>query len=115
MKIKDRFKKALFAFFKKEIDSQIKFNRGVVYNPNRNIERIHYGMQELRGEINLKIDRFQDPYEYEKQLEILRKDFFQEVMKYVEVETHDLIDPYIAPHMRCVRLSLMVGKKENRR
>jgi hypothetical protein len=110
MKIKSRFKKALFAFFKDEILSSVGYNQ-----PMQTIQHIckEMKMTEIRSEILLS-DRDSERYGmpatvvYEKSLEEARRRLFEESMKFIQIDEKSVIDPHIY-QARAIRVSLFIG------
>jgi hypothetical protein len=110
MKLKSRFKKALFAFFKEEILSSVGYNQ-----PMQTIQHIckEMRMTEIRSEILLS-DRDSERYGmpanvvYEKSLEEARRMLFEESMKFIQIDEKSVIDPHIYP-TRAIKVSLFVG------
>jgi hypothetical protein len=110
MKLKSRFKKALFAFFKDEILSSVGYNQ-----PMQTIQHIckEMKMTEIRSEILLDErdnQRYGMPANmvYEKSLEDARRRLFEESMKYIQVDEKSIIDQHIYP-ARAIRVSLFIG------
>ena len=110
MKLKSRFKKALFAFFKDEILSSVGYNQ-----PMQTIQHIckEMKMTEIRSEIILDErdnQRYGMPANmvYEKSLEDARRRLFEESMKYIQVDEKSIIDQNIY-QARAIRVSLFIG------
>jgi len=110
MKLKSRFKKALFAFFKEEILSSVGYNQ-----PMQTIQHIckEMRMTEIRSEILLSdvgSERYGLPANvvYEKSLEEARRRLFEESMKFIQIDEKSVIDPHIYP-TRAIKVSLFVG------
>lgn len=117
--LKQRFKKALFEFFKQEILDYLEVNKfpyrispeKFVHNTTeQNIE-----FKEVKTEIVLKDN---DDYRlnnipvsrlYEQSLEDTKKLLFEEMLKYVEIDTASVMDSYIYP-IRKLRMRIFVGK-----
>ena len=110
MKLKSRFKKALFALFKEEILSSVGYNQSM-----QTIQHIckEMRMTEIRSEILLS-DRDSERYGmpanavYEKSLEEARRRLFEESMKFIQIDEKSVIDPHIYP-TRAIKVSLFVG------
>jgi hypothetical protein len=115
MKIKDRFKKALFAFFKDEILKNVGYNGDVRHVT---ICETHLKFTEIKAEILFDDKNEQVKYGlptgyiYEKALESARTKLFEETMKYVIVDKNSIIDQHLYTH-RAIRLSLFVGIKND--
>lgn len=117
MKFKERFKKALFAFFKTEILEAVEARKiqGVQYIPpmGKVIEtRLPYQLacmidfDEERDPIGRNI-----PMEVlmERKIENARQELFKEFVKHVEVESSFLVPNF--SRRREIRLSIYIGKK----
>jgi len=111
MKLKDRFKKALFAFFKNEILEAVSW-KGTV------LEKTQIVSAELKF-TEIKADIFiQDTTNalvpasvvYERSLREAREKIFEEAMKMVVIDERSVMDTNIYPH-RVIRVSLFVGYK----
>jgi hypothetical protein len=110
MKLKSRFKKALFAFFKEEILSSVGYNQ-----PMQVVQHVckEMRMTEIRSEILLD-DRDNQRYGvpanviYEKSLDEARRRLFEESMKFIQIDEKSVIDPHIYP-TRAIKVSLFVG------
>lgn len=112
MGIKQRFKKAIFAFFKDEILKSVGYN-----NPMQHIEIVSREMRfiEIRAEILLtESENYVEPIgiAYERALEKAKKTLFEESMKYIEIETNSVMDSYIY-NARGIKVSLFIGQKNN--
>ena len=108
-KLKLRFKKALFAFFKEEILESV----GHIPTASPTVNISHLNFIEIKSKIILD-DRNQmfEPSNivYERALEKCRKEIFEEAMKFVVVDEDTVINPIYYPH-RAISVSLLVSKK----
>jgi hypothetical protein len=110
MKLKSRFKKALFAFFKEEILASVGYNK-----PMQTIQHVckEMIMTEIRAEILLSdsdSERYGVPANvvYEESLKEARRKLFEESMNFINIDEKSVIDPHIYP-TRAIKLSLFVG------
>ena len=116
MKIKERFKKALFAFFKDEILKNVGYNGDVRHvTVSENCVRFTEIKAEILFDDKDEQVRYGLPagYMYEKALEKARKTLFEESMKYVVIDKHSILDERVYPH-RAIRISLFVGNQTDR-
>lgn len=116
-KLKMKFKRALFAFFKEEILSIVKFNpkaSDVLIVPPPPIDR-HFNGTTIFADILLNDrrdydDRIKSPAEhYENALEKARKALFKEFIKYIKVDDYNIVDPQIYG-ARKITLAIKVQK-----
>lgn len=115
-KLKMKFKRALFAFFKEEILTAVKYSykpNEAILVPSAPIERIFNG-RTIYAEILLE-DRFDErmqesPAEsYHKAITKARKCLFDEFCKYVKVDEVSVVDPRIYGD-RIIRIYVNVQK-----
>ncbi|SUJ26421.1 Uncharacterised protein [Sphingobacterium spiritivorum] len=115
-KLKMKFKRALFAFFKEEILKAVKYQykpNDVVIVPSTPVERIFNGTK-ICAEILLE-DKFVDTLYvshaelYQQALLKARKGLFDEFCKYVKVDERSIVDPRICGD-RIIRLYVNVQK-----
>jgi len=113
MKLKRRFKKALFAFFKDEIINSVDFVE--------KSERINYVTKELnlitiKSEIVIEESRQMNniPFEYvyEDALNKCKHDLFQKVMKHIQIDNQSVMETSLyRNNTRAIRVSLFIGNK----
>lgn len=120
MTLTRRFRKALFAFFKEEILSSVG-NKDIplALQPSAELIKVdnkRVDFQELTCELSFDDDRVTDRYgpqsvemALEKQLEKVKKDMFEEVVKYIHTDSRQLFERGLYGRRR-IRLSLWVGK-----
>ncbi len=111
-KLKQRFKKALFAFFKDEILSSVGY-MGEVSTYKYNTRDIRF--TEIKSEIMFderSEQRYNKPigHIYEMALDEARKRLFEESMKYIQIDERSVMDRGIYNH-RAIRISLLIGNK----
>ena len=120
MTLKQRYRKALFAFFKEEILEAVKSkDMPLTFQPSAELIKVdnkRIDFQELTCELNFDDDRVSDRYGsqsvqmvLEKQLEKVKKDMFEEVIKYIHTDSRELFERGLYGR-RKIRLSLWVGK-----
>jgi len=113
MKLKQRFKKALFAFFKDEI------LKSVGYEGKRTVfETKGVDFTEIRSEIMISQDHYpmyhqQMPFEYmyEEKLKQARQEIFEKAMDHIIIDERSVMDLGVFPH-RAIKVSLFVGKPQ---
>lgn len=111
-KLKLKFKRALFAFFKEEILEAVGFKQPV--------ERVEFISRELKfTQITTPIvlderDTNFSPVgiAYEKALDQAKRKLFDESMKFIHIESKDVINSYVYPR-REIRVSLFIGTNQN--
>jgi len=114
MKLKNRFKKALFSFFKDEIMESVGFNGDVVEH-----QYITHQMKltEIKAEIHIDENNSQMMHGkpsgliYEEALEVAKKQIFEQSMKHIKVDTASIMDSHIY-NGRVIKVSLFVGQTE---
>lgn len=116
MKLKDRFRKGLFAFFKEEILEAV---TPPAHSLGDSIERNCIVERKIPYMIatTLDIDEERDIRAYgvpaniifEKRIGQAREKLFEEFVKFVDVDSADLLRPDLYGRRR-VRLSIFVGK-----
>ena len=109
MKLRKRFKKALFAFFKDEIMDAVGYSGTISHAVIKEANII-----ELKAEIILDRSTQKNlsiPIDiaYEYALSDAKKKLFEEAMKFIVIDSNSVFDPIVYPH-RAIRLSLFVGK-----
>ena len=112
MTIKRRFKKALFAFFEKEIMKSVGYTGDV-----QRIEHFtsHLKFTEIKAEIRLDNRGEQLSYgeslsvTYERALNDCKRRLFEESMKHIHIEEKSIMDSHIY-NGRAIRISLFVGQ-----
>ncbi len=115
MKIKNRFRKALFSFFKEEILESVKPEPIIPYS---DVGVSRYGprtmdLTKLSASINLgDQESMHEPahVQYERQLDSLRKELFKKAMEFCHVEERSVTDPYLYDSREII-VNLYVGKK----
>lgn len=109
-KIKLRFKKALFAFFKDEILDLVGYNKDI-----HQVQLITKELKftEIKSEIVLDgIDSQPIGLVYEKSLEKAKRKLFEESMKFIQIDESSIMDSHIYPH-RVIKVSLFIGTLNN--
>jgi septum formation topological specificity factor MinE len=106
MKLKRRFKKALFAFFKDEIINSVDFDE--------KSERIK--SERIKSEIVIEESRQMNnmPFEYvyEEALNKCKHDLFQKVMKHIQIDNQSVMETNLyRNNTRAIRVSLFIGNK----
>jgi hypothetical protein len=113
-KLKLKFKRALFAFFKEEILNSV--------GHSGNIQQVQIATKELKyteikAEILLNengISHYNNEpigIAYEKALEHAKEKLFNESMKFIQIENKSIMDSHIYPH-RAIRVSLFIGSNQ---
>lgn len=109
--VKSRIKKALFAGFKDEILDAVGYPIAV---QEIQIKTKELEFTELRCEILLRDDEktFNLPLQiaYEKALQNAKREMFEQVIKFIQVEEGSILDNHLYPNM-AFKLSLFVGTK----
>jgi len=105
-KLKARFKKALFAFFKDEILNAVGYN-GTIQKLQIVTKELEFS--EIKAEILLE-ERYGEPIVivYERALESAKRRLFEESMKFIHIDESSIMDSHVYPH-RAIRVSLYVG------
>lgn len=114
-KLKSRFKKALFAFFKDEILNSVGYT-GAIQQVQIVTKELKF--TEIKSEILLDerdSQRYGEPIGivYEKALENAKRRLFEESLKFIQVDEKSIMDSHIYPH-RAIRVSLFVGSQNGR-
>lgn len=114
--MKNRFKKALFAFFKDEILNSVGYNGNVqvgkIVTTHENVK-----FHEIKAEILLDNRNEQMRYgehtgvAYERALEDCKRSLFEESMKSIRIDEQSVMDSHIYDG-RAIRVSLLVGRTE---
>lgn len=107
-KIKTRFKRALYGFFKEEILNSIGYSE-----PVKKIEFISKEMQikELKAEFVLDDNSLMSqPFSYvwSRQLEKVKKDLFDECMNHIKIDSYSITDPRVSRE-KIIKVSLFIG------
>jgi hypothetical protein len=112
LKLKSRFKKALFAFFKDEILNSVGYNK-----PIQTIQHVcnEMRMTEIRTEIILDESKYHQcgtsvNQIYEYSLNDAKRKLFEESMKFIQIDEKSVIDP-LYYSTRAITLKLFVGTK----
>jgi septum formation topological specificity factor MinE len=101
MKLKRRFKKALFAFFKDEIINSVDFDE--------KSERIK---SEIVIEESRQMNNMPFEYVYEEALNKCKHDLFQKVMKHIQIDNQSVMETNLyRNNTRAIRVSLFIGNK----
>ena len=122
--LKQRFKKAIFAFFRNEILDLVGYDLNNQNNQNMKFKQtsqhqiVNSEMKftEIKTEILLNNNTnhgYNEPFSvfYEKELENAKMKLIENALKFIQVDTSYLIDKYIHPDHRKISLSLFVGNK----
>ncbi len=109
-KIKLKFKRALFAFFKEEILNTVGYQK-----PFKQVEIKHsyLNVQELRADIILNNDpTLGKPllFEFEEAVYRAKEELFKESLKYCVVDSHSIFNPDIY-NKTAIKVSLFIGTK----
>lgn len=115
MKLKDRFRKSLFSFFKEEILNIVKPEPIVPYSDVGVVRYESRNMDLTRLTASIKLSDKENMYEpahviYEKQVENLRKELFNKAMEFCHVEERSVTDPYLYDSREII-VHLYVGKR----
>jgi len=114
MKLKNRFKKALFAFFKDEIMNSVGYNGATehVQFVSKDIKMTEIKSEILIDNTNHQI-RHGEPtgIVYERALEECKRKLFEESMKFIQIDEKSIMDSHIY-HGRAIRVSLFLGQSE---
>jgi len=111
-KLKLRFKRALFAFFKEDILKEVGYKR-----PLRTVEikSEFLNVKELKSVILIdNIRMSNDPIEsfsYHNAVERAKKELFKECLKYIIVDSQSVMNPEIY-NATAIKVSLFIGNKE---
>ena len=113
MKLKRRFKKALFAFFKDEIINSVDFDE-----KSESINYVTKGLNfiTIKSEIVIEESRQMNnmPFEYvyEDALNKCKHDLFQQVMKHIQIDNQSVMETNLySNNTRAIRVSLFIGNK----
>ena len=109
--MKNRFKKALFAFFKDEILDAVKYNPLGNYETQVTVVSKTLNFEELKCEIATSDRMSGDPRAYENSLREARAALIDKAMEFIKVDEQSVFDPNIYDERR-IRCSLFVGKTE---
>jgi hypothetical protein len=109
--MKNRFKKALFAFFKDEILDAVKYNPLGNYETQVTVVSKTLNFEELKCEIAVSDRMNGDPRAYENSLREARTALIDKAMEFIQVDEQSVFDPNIYDERR-IRCSLFVGKTE---
>lgn len=109
MGIKNRFKRALFSFFKEDILKEVGYDYGY-----KQVEFVcnEMKMVEIKSEILLADNSMSlaPPHLlYEKELENCKRRLFEESMKYIKIDERSVMDSHIYD-ARAIRVSLFIGE-----
>jgi hypothetical protein len=114
MKLKDRFKKAVFNFFKQEIMEQVGY-----FEPFRHTEVVNkeYVFQKVEAEIRLSSSQqylTEEPLDslYARAVEECKSRLFEECMKYAQIDVASVLkhSPY---RDKAIRVTLYVGQPKH--
>jgi hypothetical protein len=112
-KLKLKFKRALFAFFKEEILNSVGYSGNI-----QKVEIVtkELKLTEIKAEILLNVTEKYPHNEpigivYEKALERAKEKLFNESMKFIQIENKSIMDSHIYPH-RVIRVSLFIGSNQ---
>lgn len=106
MKLIDRIKKALAGFLRDELLEYIGYNHNLPFMPletRYQVENIPFETVVMERVISLDtIER--DPYVYEQEVENMRKQFANNLLDHIHVDTHNLVtrEDFGQRSIRCV-------------
>jgi hypothetical protein len=118
MKFRDRFRKALFAFFKEEILKEVQVpqdqlglihNKEIIRTSNIPVQTLEYTIQ-LDSSEHTPF-KFGEPadFVFNRAAAKAHKELFDELIRHVTVDSRALLDPSIYGR-REIRFSVLVGK-----
>jgi hypothetical protein len=115
-KLKLKFKRALFAFFKEEILNSVGWQGNIQQTV---IVTKELKFTEIKAEILLNDTgtyMHNEPIGivYEKALELAKEKLFNQSMKFIQIENESIMNSHIYPH-RAIRLSLFIGSNQTER
>ncbi len=110
-KIKQKFRRLIFYIFKEEILAATNYNTEI-----QHARTITNELKFVEVNAHLRIDERDGshlhgiPYSvaYERQLDSLKIDLFENIMKYVQIDALQLLDARYAHH-REIKMSLFIG------
>lgn len=107
-KLKEKFKRAIFAFFKEEILNAVEARPF----PVREINISPLNLKKLETQIIFDDDFGMTPVPilYHQAVQKARHELFEESLKYIEVDANSVISEKFYPK-RCIRVSMYVGNK----
>lgn len=115
MKMKERFKNALFAFFKEEIDAEVRKKILCLEKEHRKffIKEENVKLIEISDKIIIKNnEHIPFGYDYLQKLDKVKKRIFDIVMEHAIIDTESVLGSYQVPlDCREIKITLLVGSK----
>ena len=106
-KLKLRFKKALFVFFKEEILEAVGYQREIHVNISKEFHIAEIKSQIIIDDRESYLSHIPPTVLYEKALEKAKKELFEQSMKFIKVDESSIVDQNIYGH-RAIKVKLMV-------